>query len=85
MDKLKFNYGLALFILVGIFAIDLIAVLNPDELSIQGALVLGFINGWGGQVVTFFFRKAPDDKEKEITALRNKIKGLEEKKRTNGN
>ena len=61
MDKYKANFWLAILILLAIFAIDLIAVLNPNELSVQGALVLGFINGWGGQIVTYFYRKKPPE------------------------
>ena len=64
MDKNKINYLLAIFILLGIFAIDLIAVLSPEDLSIQGALVIGAINVWGGQIVTYFFRKKPPEEVK---------------------
>ena len=76
MDKMKFNYGLAIFALAAIFAVFLIAVLNPEDLSVQGALVIGALIAWGGQIITFFFRKSPEDKDKEITALKNMIKKL---------
>ena len=76
MDKMKFNYGLAIFALFAIFAVFLITILKPEELSVQGALVIGALIAWGGNIIQFFFRKSPDDKEKEIKALKNRIKKL---------
>jgi len=76
-SKEKGVIGIAFFALVGIFAIFLIAVLKPEDLSVQGALVIGALIAWGGQIITFFFRKASDAiSALQIKALQKRVKTL---------
>lgn len=59
MDKSRVNYGLAILLFVGIFAIWMIALLCPEDISTEGGLVIGASISIATLVAQYFFRKAP--------------------------
>ena len=70
-------YGLAMFVLCGIFIIWFIALLKPEQLTAEGGMVVAASIALATLIVQFFYRKAQDTlADKKIKALRKKVATL---------